>query len=187
MYSCGMYDYSGQFAFRVGLPAKSGVSGDLIIVIPNVMGIAMYSPALDSLGNSVRGVKFAEQFVEHFNFHNYDSLVYSDSHKTDPRRRTLEAKHEHISTLMYAAKTGDIPTMKRQILLGCQLEEKDYDDRTVLHVAASEGNEDALTFLLSRWKGRPDPTDRYGRTPLDDAVLFQHEKCVEMLQSALKD
>uniref|UniRef100_A0A915A2C3 glutaminase n=1 Tax=Parascaris univalens TaxID=6257 RepID=A0A915A2C3_PARUN len=75
MYSCGMYDYSGQFAFTVGLPAKSGVSGDLMIVVPNVMGIGIYSPPLDSLGNTVRGVKFAKQLVEKFNFHNYDSVV----------------------------------------------------------------------------------------------------------------
>ncbi|KAI1707386.1 glutaminase domain-containing protein [Ditylenchus destructor] len=86
MLSCGMYDYSGQFAFNVGIPAKSGVSGDMIIVIPNVMGIALFSPRLDQLGNTVRGVKFAEELVDTFNFHQYDNMLFSESEKSDPRQ-----------------------------------------------------------------------------------------------------
>ncbi|CAD5225676.1 unnamed protein product [Bursaphelenchus xylophilus] len=86
MYSCGMYDYSGQFAFSVGIPAKSGVSGGLILVIPNVMGICLYSPKLDRCGNSVRGVEFAKKMVECMGLHNYDSLLHSDEKKLDPRK-----------------------------------------------------------------------------------------------------
>ncbi len=83
MYSCGMYDYSGEFAFSVGMPAKSGVSGVIMAVIPNLLGISVYSPRIDAMGNSVRGVDFMKQLVETFNFHNYDSLTRS--HKIDPR------------------------------------------------------------------------------------------------------
>ncbi|KIH47987.1 hypothetical protein ANCDUO_21948, partial [Ancylostoma duodenale] len=92
-----MYDWSGQFAFRVGLPAKSGVAGDMIMVIPNVMGIAIYSPRLDTLGNTCRGLKFAEALIEKFNFHNYDSLVYSDCQKMDPRKAVAEIDQDNTS------------------------------------------------------------------------------------------
>jgi len=56
MATCGMYDFSGEWLFRVGLPAKSGVSGGIVAVSPSQFGIGLYSPRLDGRGNSVRGV-----------------------------------------------------------------------------------------------------------------------------------
>lgn len=86
MYSCGMYDFSGEFAFTVGLPAKSGVSGAIMLVIPGIMGIALWSPRLDDIGNSVRGIEFCKSLIEKFKFHNYDNLNTTEKEKRlDPR------------------------------------------------------------------------------------------------------
>ena len=60
---------------QVGLPAKSGVSGIVLVVVPNVVGFATWSPPLDSIGNSARGVMFAEELVKIYNFHTFDSVT----------------------------------------------------------------------------------------------------------------
>lgn len=69
MQSCGMYDFSGEWMYRIGLPAKSGVSGGLIAVVPGLLGIGIFSPLLDELGNSVRGIQVCEALSSTFNLH----------------------------------------------------------------------------------------------------------------------
>ena len=63
MQSCGFYDEAGEFAFRVGLPGKSGVGGGIVAVHPEHFSIAVWSPRLNDKGNSYRGMKFLEQFT----------------------------------------------------------------------------------------------------------------------------
>lgn len=77
MYTCGMYNFAGEWAYKVGLPAKSGVSGGIIVVVPNQVGIAIFSPLLDERGNSVRGVKVCEEISRHFGLHMFDSSMRS--------------------------------------------------------------------------------------------------------------
>lgn len=72
MYTCGMYNFAGEWAYKVGIPAKSGVSGGIIAVVPNQVGIAVFSPLLDIHGNSVRGIKVCEELSRHFELHMFD-------------------------------------------------------------------------------------------------------------------
>ncbi len=72
MYTCGMYNFAGEWAYRVGIPAKSGVSGGILAVVPDQAGIAVFSPLLDERGNSVRGVKVFEALSQEYGFHLFD-------------------------------------------------------------------------------------------------------------------
>jgi glutaminase len=67
MLTCGLYEASASFAVRVGLPTKSGVSGALLSVVPGAGAIAIYSPALDHIGNSKAGIFFLEKLTNSLN------------------------------------------------------------------------------------------------------------------------
>ncbi|XP_057363702.1 glutaminase liver isoform, mitochondrial isoform X3 [Manis pentadactyla] len=160
MHSCGMYDFSGQFAFhcilsfhfvlKVGLPAKSAVSGAILLVVPNVMGMMCLSPPLDKLGNSHRGISFCQ--------------------------------NKTVVNLLFAAYSGDVSALRRFALSAMDMEQKDYDSRTALHVAAAEGHIEVVKFLIEACKVNPFVKDRWGNIPLDDAVQFNHLEVEKLLQ-----
>ncbi len=73
MLSCGMYDYAGEWAYRVGIPSKSGVGGGIVGVIPGKFGIGIFSPPLDAKGNSVRGILACQELSQRFGLHCFES------------------------------------------------------------------------------------------------------------------
>ena len=73
MLTCGMYDSSGEWAYRVGMPAKSGVGGGITAVVPGKLGIGTFSPLLDRKGNSIRGIKVCEDLSQDFGLHLFNA------------------------------------------------------------------------------------------------------------------
>ena len=167
MSSCGMYDYSGEWAYTIGIPAKSGVSGIIMGIIPNVMGIAVFSPRLDNLGNSVGGIEFFKKLISKFNFHAYDNLA--NNSKLNITLNKENDDEVNIYLLLKSASKGDLNGIKKLAANNCKLDSYDYDGRTALHLAASEGHLNIVKYLLSKGVDQHFK-DRWGNTAYDDAI-----------------
>ena len=108
MSTCGMYDYSGNWVFSVGMPAKSGVGGGIMAVLPGQFGLGVFSPRLDVKGNSFRGIKVCEAVSSDFELHTfkvaratsssvlrvaYDASLVNSKRIRDAEQRQLLAEH----------------------------------------------------------------------------------------------
>ena len=165
MLTCGMYDYSGEWGYKIGIPAKSGVSGLIYGIIPDIMGISVYSPKLDKIGNSYRGVKFFEKLGEKLNIHIFDSEANPDK---------ISIKHSEVNNkkllgylLLQAASENDCFTIREVISKGIDVNFADYDKRTALHLSINENNYEASALLIKRG-GDINFKDRWGKSPLDE-------------------
>jgi len=179
MHSCGMYDYSGEWSYLVGIPSKSGVSGVIFGVIPNVMSIVIYSPRLDRIGNSVRGIEFFKQFTQKFKFHVYDSLLVGN-HKKSITKSYIEQENLNQFLLMEASSKNDVEFIKK-IIQYISINSFDYDKRTALHVATCNQNIETVLFLLEHGADKK-MKDRWNNTPYDDAVRENYIELIKLLQ-----
>jgi glutaminase len=114
MTSSGMYDYAGEWVYRVGMPAKSGVGGGIVAALPTQLGLGTFSPPLDSHGNSVRGLKVCEALSTHFGLHmlsrsgdvrtaiiaDYDVAGITSRRSRQPReQQILEEHHDDVRVI----------------------------------------------------------------------------------------
>ncbi|OQR94988.1 hypothetical protein THRCLA_08042, partial [Thraustotheca clavata] len=183
MYSCGLGTYSGEWAFHVGMPALSSLGGAMIVVVPGVMGFASYSPPLDSSHNSINGVSFFKSIAKKFTFHNFDSLPMINLQRKDPRRDSRFVQEEITSKLLIAAAEGDVCEIRRLRSRGANLNATDYDLRTALHLAAAEGKISVVNYLIKH-EAELSPVDRWGGTPMSDAINFGHLHVAQLLTKA---
>ena len=179
MYSSGMYDYSGRWSFEIGIPAKSGVSGVIFGVIPQVCGISVFSPPLDSCGNSVRGVEVFRRLAKTFNIHIFDTLVSGLQKKKSLLRSSFSKKMNDIYDY---CKNGEFSKLQGILLDSgdIDLNQGDYDKRCPLHIAVEEDHIECVKILVSNGA---DPTleDRWGVSPLKKATELEKEELISIL------
>src|SRR5215510_3150132 len=133
MTSSGMYDYAGEWIYRVGMPAKSGVGGGIIAALPSQLGLGTYSPRLDKHGNSVRGLKVCEALSAHFDLHlfnrsgnvkngiiaEYDIGGASSRRNRQPHEQQILDEHHrycHVYELTGALSFGVIEYLSRRLV-----------------------------------------------------------------------
>jgi glutaminase len=137
MTTCGTYDYAGNWIYDVGLPAKSGVGGGILAVLPGQMGIGVFSPALDAIGNSVRGLETCRRLSKDFKLHMFNSSLTQPSvirNSTDgSRSRSTRLRDAQASSLLDAASTairiyeltGDLGFVTTEVIIATMLKEAD--------------------------------------------------------------
>ncbi|KAK1804402.1 hypothetical protein P4O66_020410 [Electrophorus voltai] len=169
MQVAGMNNYSRVFHFKTSVPAKSSSSGVMLVVVPGVLGLICWSPELDAHGNSWRGVHFCEELVSGFQLHSFD-IRTPFRQVLSYRQWKVESEGYQIMNVLLAAYRGDLHSLRRHFLSGADVNAVDYDGRSALHVAASEGRLEVISFLVENAGADCTLKDRWGNTALQEAL-----------------
>jgi glutaminase len=141
MVTCGMYDAAGDWVSAVGMPAKSGVGGGIVAVLPGQLGIGVYSPLLDAKGHSVRGVRLCRSLSEKLGLHFL--TVSRDS------RAALRAVYEPRTDIRVYEAHGDLLFSGTEQLIRTVERDKDEFDFAILDLSRVDDIDDAARGLLS--------------------------------------
>lgn len=165
MATCGMYDYSGEWLYKVGLPAKSGVGGGILAVLPGQLGIGIFSPPLDAQGNSARGIHvcsdLSRELALHL-FHNGSApqpaqrLAYDGSQVSSRRRRP----HAQQQTLRASGHRIRIKELQGELIfatvepvLRAALKQAPYCQHLILNLRNVVSADAVSLGLLARLQG----------------------------------
>lgn len=144
-------------------------------IIPGFGCITTYAPPLDEVGNSVRGVEFFKRLVETFTFHSYDTVIGKrQGDRINPMNDSKTLSRTSKINALYAAAEGDLSELQKLLLSGVSANICDYDGRSLLHLAASEGHLRIVKYLLKHHVIDLEATDRWGGTPITDAINNGH-------------
>lgn len=185
MVTCGMYDATGDWVSAVGMPAKSGVGGGIVAVLPGQLGIGVYSPRLDARGNSVRGVEVCRNLSSQLGLHFLSVTRESSS--------TLRAVFEVSPGVRVYEVHGDLLFAGAEQVLRTAERDRDSYDVAVLDVTRVDDINDAARAMLTGMRanlaaagkeaylvdpdGRVVPADR--RDEYDAIVFCTLEEAVE--------
>ena len=177
MQSCGMNDRSGNFQFNFGYPSKTGTSGSMMVVVPGLIGFAVYSPEVDAQGNTLFGYTLCKELSTRFRFHMLEK--HEETNLGRVREQDDEEELDHMS-MFFAAAEGDLLLLRRLVAKGTNINAPDYDLRTPMHIAAIEGHYDIVVYL-TMIGASVNPRDRFGKTPLDDAKSYGQKEIAKFL------
>ena len=162
MATCGMYDYSGNWIYNVGMPAKSGVGGGIVAVLPGQLGLAVFSPQLDSKGNSVRGIAVCESLSADFGLHmlrvtrtttaSVIRTMYSGADvrsKLNRDRRSEAALDTAGNLILVMELTGELLFVPAEIIATTAIKEMQQRDFIILDLKRITSIDQSASTLLA--------------------------------------
>lgn len=165
MVTCGMYDAAGDWVSAVGMPAKSGVGGGIVAVLPGQLGIGTYSPRLDAKGNSVRGVRVCRSLSEQLGLHFLS--VARDS------RATLRAVYEPRDNIRVYETHGDLLFSGAELLVRTVDRDRGRFEVAILDVSRVDDIDDAARSMLSRMSAELRSQGKVGYLVDPDGVVIR--------------
>ncbi len=166
MATCGMYDASGEWLYRTGLPAKSGVGGGILAVQPGRIGIGVFSPRLDAQGNSARGVAVCRELTDGLGLHLFDAAsraapvvrLAATRRGLSSKRRRSNAAEEHLrrtgSRLRLYQLQGSLAFASLEPVIRELMARTAETDCFILNLKVVQGIDPAAARLLAATRSR---------------------------------